>query len=117
MLVMRTTTGTPAVSPNTGPYFSEAAIEALLEALKPDLPPPPKRGPAGMGALERVRAVLLKHREGLAWRGVARVYDMPESTLRSALRPVRKAFEKLLPLLPDGTPHCAAQAKLALRAP
>lgn len=57
-----------------------------------------------MAIVIRVRLALGYLREGVSLRGMARILGIPTTTLRDNLNPVLVAFDRLEPVLPDGTP-------------
>lgn len=95
---------TPEALALTVPHFSTEALDHLIAQIGPHLPPPPKRGPKGMPIVMRVRLALGHLREGVSLRGMARLLGIPATTLRDNLNPVLAAFDRLEPVLPDGTP-------------
>ena len=94
---------TPEALARTVPHFSPEQLAHLIAAITPYLPAPPRRGPKGMAILTRVQLALAYLREGVSLRGLARIHAIPEATLRDNLRPVLAAFDRLEPVLPDGT--------------
>jgi len=86
------------------PHLSDQALEFLLMRLIPLLPKPPRRGPRGMPLVDRVRIAFSYAREGVTWRGLARILGQAPSTLWDNVRPVYKALASLTPVLPDGSP-------------
>lgn len=56
-----------------------------------------------MAVRVRVRLALAHLREGVSLRGMARMLGVPATTLRDNLNPVLAAFDRLEPVLPDGT--------------
>lgn len=52
----------------------------------------------------RVRLALAHLREGTSLRGMARTLGIAATTLRDNLNPVLAAFDRLVPVLPDGSP-------------
>ena len=51
----------------------------------------------------RVRLALAHLREGVSLRGMARIHAIAPTTLRDNVNPVLAAFDRLEPVLPDGT--------------
>ena len=96
-------TPTPEALQITVPHFSLQALTHLIAAITPLLPPAPKRGPKGMAITTRVRLALSYLREGVSIRGLARISGIPVTTLRDNIGPILEAFDRLAPLLPDGT--------------
>ena len=94
---------TPEALTRTVPHLSPAALAYLIEQITPLLPPPARRGPKGMPIIDRVQLALSHLREGVSLRGLARLREIPATTLRDNVNPVLAAFEQLLPVLPDGT--------------
>jgi len=94
---------TPEALTRSVPHFSLQALNYLITEISPHLPPPPRRGPKGMAVTTRVRLALAHLREGVSLRGLARVLGIPATTLRDNVNPVLAAFDRLAPLLPDGT--------------
>jgi hypothetical protein len=95
---------TPEALALTVPHFSPQALDHLIAQITPHLPPPPRRGPKGMAITTRVRLALGYLREGVSLRGMARILGIASTTLRDNLNPVLAAFDRLEPVLPDGTP-------------
>lgn len=56
-----------------------------------------------MALTTRVRLALGHLREGVSLRGMARILAIPTTTLRDNLNPILAAFDRLEPVLPDGT--------------
>lgn len=56
-----------------------------------------------MAITVRVRLALAHLREGVSLRGMARMLGIPATTLRDNINPVLAAFDRLEPVLPDGT--------------
>lgn len=94
---------TPEALARTVPHFSPEALDHLIAAISPYLPPPPRRGPKGMDIGLRVRLALAHLREGVSLRGMARVHGIAATTLRDNINPVLAAFDRLEPVLPDGS--------------
>lgn len=94
---------TPEALARTVPHFSPEALDHLIAAIAPHLPPPSRRGPKGMPIPVRVRLALAHLREGVSLRGMARMLGIPATTLRDNINPVLAAFDQLEPVLPDGT--------------
>ena len=94
---------TPEALARTVPHFSPEALDHLIAAIAPYLPPPSRRGPKGMPIGVRVRLALAHLREGVSLRGMARMLGIPATTLRDNINPVLAAFDQLEPVLPDGT--------------
>lgn len=94
---------TPEALARTVPHFSSEALAHLIAAIAPYLPAPPRRGPKGMPIGLRVRLALAHLREGVSLRGMARIHGIAPTTLRDNLNPVLAAFDRLEPVLPDGT--------------
>lgn len=57
-----------------------------------------------MALTARVQLALAHLREGVSLRGMARILAIPATTLRDNLNPILAAFDRLTPVLPDGTP-------------
>jgi hypothetical protein len=85
------------------PHFSPQALAHLIAAITPHLPAPPRPGPKGMEIGMRVRLALAHLREGVSLRGMARIHGIAATTLRDNINPVLAAFDRLEPVLPDGT--------------
>lgn len=94
---------TPEALARTVPHFSPQALAHLIAAITPYLPAPPRRGPKGMDIGLRVRLALAHLREGVSLRGMARIHGIAATTLRDNINPVLAAFDRLEPVLPDGT--------------
>lgn len=94
---------TPEALALTVPHFSAQALDHLITEIAPYLPPPPRRGPKGMPIVMRVQLALAHLREGVSLRGMARILAIPPTTLRDNVNPVLAAFDRLDPVLPDGT--------------
>lgn len=94
---------TPEALVRTVPHFSPQALDHLIAAITPYLPAPPRRGPKGMEIGLRVRLALAHLREGVSLRGMARIHGIAATTLRDNVNPVLAAFDRLEPVLPDGT--------------
>jgi hypothetical protein len=94
---------TPEALSLTLPHFSPEALDHLVRQITPHLPRPPRRGPKGMALNLRVRLALAYLREGVSVRGMARILGIPTTTLRDNINPVLAAFDRLEPVLPDGT--------------
>lgn len=94
---------TPEALTRTVPHFSPRALAHLIAAIVPHLPAPPRRGPKGMSIELRVRLALAHLREGVSLRGLARIHGIAATTLRDNINPVLTAFDRLEPVLPDGT--------------
>lgn len=56
-----------------------------------------------MAMTTRVRLALGYLREGVSIRGMARILGIPTTTLRDNINPILAAFDRLVPVLPDGT--------------
>lgn len=85
------------------PHFSPQALAHLIAAIIPYLPAPSRRGPKGMSIELRVRLALAHLREGVSLRGLARIHGIAATTLRDNINPVLAAFDRLEPVLPDGS--------------
>lgn len=94
---------TPEALALTVPHFSPEALDYLIVQISPYLPAPSRRGPKGMAITVPVRLALGHLREGVSLRGMARILGVPTTTLRDNLNPVLAAFDRLEPVLPDGT--------------
>lgn len=94
---------TPEALARTVPHFSPEALDHLIAAITPYLPLPSRRGPKGMPIQTRVQLALAHLREGVSLRGMARILAIPATTLRDNINPVLAAFDRLEPVLPDGT--------------
>ena len=94
---------TPEALALTVPHFSPEALDHLITQISPHLPAPPRRGPKGMPMTTRVQVALAHLREGVSPRGMARILGIPATTLRDNINPILAAFDRLTPVLPDGT--------------